>query len=661
MKDLFRRLSKDGWLAEGDSGSFGCEQWYTAFRFLSEFSVESITHHAVRCPIPAGDAKDKSQAAVSTVFIETEKPKQGILIAEKVARLIWQTHLRSMGTGVLHVGLVLGGDGTLGEVIHGACRGTLAAYRHQGPDFASSSGDLPAESAGQAHPPNGAGEDMVWASGGPARYYSCVQEDKAVLRRLLPVILYIPSGTGSDFAKLKLCCSTVKESLQVLSAVAADFVQDFAPDSCRISDNQFDQISSSTTSLMETSSNIENKKTSNVSHAFFSYEVDIGRITFPRTGHVHFFINECSIGLSCEVIKKAERLKNTPCISALGGCLFFALSAALALPSMTRKQIRLMRLPSMPSLPSLSCEHANESRRWIAGQGLPPHILSSARRNALRQFLDKVAEEWKIPSGDLDGGTNAEPYGQTASVQSQDGGEYYTFWDPPSDRTVSLVEGCGDEGASRFYIPSARGRPPHSNDPSLFPLSCIEVEQPAGIRQELDLTDSSVSFSSRLGATRPRWVSFRSSTLVFGNGRWYGGGIEVSPHADPTDGLLSCTNWAATAWAFLCRLFAIYGDGHLGWDSTTAFDGGRFVVDLPRPAAGEIWMEADGEFLEALPAVVEVGGVITFLAPSSSSIRPASAFSFSLKRKKRTDCCSWRGSPAPGTTRERREGKMCVR
>lgn len=75
------------------------------------------------------------------------------------------------------------------------------------------------------------------------------------------------------------------------------------------------------------------------------------------------------------------------------------------------------------------------------------------------------------------------------------------------------------------------------------------------------------------------WVYLPSSTLCFANGRWYGGGLQVTPHGNPTDGLLSCTNWVTTFWPFILHVLSLYNGKHVEWNHTSTFDGVSFIVD----------------------------------------------------------------------------------
>jgi hypothetical protein len=133
-------------------------------------------------------------------------------------------------------------------------------------------------------------------------------------------------------------------------------------------------------------------------------------------------------------------------------------------------------------------------------------------------------------------------------------------------------------------------------------------------------------------------VELPSSMVAFANGRWYGGGMHVAPHANPTDAMLSCTNWVATVLPFVSGVLSLYTGRHLRWSSTRAFEGERFLVCNTPPhsidsAVEPLYMEADGEVLEPVPAIVELAGKITFIVPLSSHL-----------------CL---GDPAPGTTRAR--------
>jgi diacylglycerol kinase family enzyme len=338
-------------------------------------------------------------------MVLTEKPKDGVGIAECIVRL------RRLRKDTNSVVIVVGGDGTLGEVIHGLCRTTLAVYQDD------------------------------------------VTPQPNVLNQRLPRILYLPSGTGADFARLGFCCTSIEDVIQALQ-------------SPRI------------------------------------VRIDIGCATFRRTDNQRFFINECSVGISADVILRTERYKKS-CLRYLGGTIIFFISAIIALLQLTPMPMRIRRLPSDSSLASSDAVRIT-----------PPSTGKDGRRKRL---------------------------------------------------------------------------------------------SPQEVRRDVE----------HVG----QWVDFPSSTIAFCNGKYFGGGMKIAPHGDPTDQSLAVTAWYCTFFPFVMRLISVYNGNHVKWSSTTTLEGCRFEVDSAEGYTQDIFCETDGEIAEQLPAIVECKACISMCLPPKKSNR----------------------------------------
>jgi len=95
--------------------------------------------------------------------------------------------------------------------------------------------------------------------------------------------------------------------------------------------------------------------------------------------------------------------------------------------------------------------------------------------------------------------------------------------------------------------------------------------------------------------------------LVLGtaaNGRYFGGGMQVAPRAEPTDGLLDVVVIPGFSKARLLReLPRIYRGTHLAVPEVSFHRGQRIEAEAP---PGRVWVEIDGEPLGTLPASIEV-------------------------------------------------------
>lgn len=279
-----------------------------------------------------------------------------------------------------------------------------------------------------------------------------------VISKCLPRLVYLAAGTGADFSRLGYCCRTVDDVVSVVSGLVVG-----AQDGSR----------------------------------YQSFRIDVGSVLFPTTGTRRYFINECSVGISCDVILRSERYKKS-WLRFLGGTIIFFAAAIVALVQLKPTPMRLRRLPS---------------------EATATPVASSTAV--------------KCPSG-------------------KDG------------RVVRLT--------------------------------------PQEIQQDSEIVG--------------QWVDFPASTIAFANGKYFGGGMMVAPHGDPTDQLFALTVWYATFWPFVLRLYGVYSGSHTSWSSTTTLEGKRFEVDVKEGSAEKQFCEMDGELGEELPAVVEFMGNVLMLRPN---------------------------------------------
>lgn len=102
--------------------------------------------------------------------------------------------------------------------------------------------------------------------------------------------------------------------------------------------------------------------------------------------------------------------------------------------------------------------------------------------------------------------------------------------------------------------------------------------------------------------------------VALGNGRWYGGGKQIAPHASMTDGRLSATVVGPVTRRTLARLAPLLPRaGHVGHPRVTTFD--ARTVTISSPAALTAW--ADGEPLGPLPVTATtVAGALRVLVPT---------------------------------------------
>lgn len=588
-----------------------------------------------------------------------------------------------------HLVLVVGGDGTLSEVVNGLCEGTLAGYRH----FTAA-----------LH--NGRSDNM-WAAEVVHSSHAHVEQEAAVLTRLLPAVLYVPGGTGADFAKLGLCCPTPEAALHV------------------VRDGVVKMLFRGPRSGTAPSSSAPDDP------ACYACPLDVGRIEFISTGTRRFFINIASIGMSCDVIGRGERFKHSKVVSKLGGTLLFALSAFISLLLMKPKPLCLCRLPPRRARTAAAAvardgelvkqngddggaftlrATENDIKRNPTCNGV---TVSTAEEQPLQQDfceagttlkkdsllllpaftpleeqLKCLQEELPVPADDACVGrlcSSAEAclfsslHGDSVYCPRLDESAYQCHvaasMPPPHAKTVQCTTQATSSEVrqlldiSEYDLRVLRRQQARQLQQMVTTRQAIPAERSSEVRgRSLNGLATHASHRSapqgQLSATTQRkaavvtqrvvgttqvsdkdddlsaltWVELPSSMLAFANGRWFGGGMHVAPHANPTDGLLSCTNWVATVLPFVSGVLSLYTGRHLRWSSTSAFEGERFLVSNAPPTSTDfaeepLYMEADGERLEAIPAIVELAGKLTFIIPRAGRL-----------------CV---GDPAPGTTRAR--------
>ncbi|RNF04856.1 putative sphingosine kinase A, B [Trypanosoma rangeli] len=372
------------------------------------------------------------QGGIRVDIVATEQNIRGREVAQHLTKMVVMSRLRrclndevaaateySMKTtsmsqkenvDSLHVFVAVGGDGSLSDVVNGMCRGTLEAFREIIPTCmqsdASSTSDM----------------DSM-------QYYWQSLEDRSILRHFLPPLIYIPAGTGTDFAKLGLGCRNAQEFVKLLRSVWEHLPPCSSPTtSAQVltgTNGTHSGEESSTTAVTEGNT----YKTNDLPPLEFEvYDVDVARVFFPRSGRNHFFINECSCGMSCDVIEKCEAYKESKLLSLLGGKLMFAVASIVSVYQVRPKPFRLVALPEFASLPSNSLVP-----RRIGSDLLHQHLVMNdvALRGVQRDF------KWVKRSA----ATEALP----ATEPLRFGANYYAYdvqgESVASDRTASAAYG----------------------------------------------------------------------------------------------------------------------------------------------------------------------------------------------------------------------------
>ena len=133
-------------------------------------------------------------------------------------------------------------------------------------------------------------------------------------------------------------------------------------------------------------------------------------------------------------------------------------------------------------------------------------------------------------------------------------------------------------------------------------VRCLMTYRPRALRLVVDGTPS----------------EHRVQNVVFANARYFGGGMQVAPNADPADGLLDIVIVAASSRpSTLLGVGRIYAGRHLGHPGVSSRRGRVVSVEA---LAGEapLRFDIDGEDLGTTPATVEcLPGALRLLAPAA--------------------------------------------
>ncbi|EAN78925.1 Diacylglycerol kinase catalytic domain containing protein, putative [Trypanosoma equiperdum] len=531
--------------------------------------------------------------------------------------------VKSVWTKVFNVFAVIGGDGSLGEAVNGLCFGTLKAYR---------SGFCTALDTAACSRPDS------------MHYYRGMLEDRAILRHFLPPVMYVPAGTGSDFARTRLCCLNAEEFVTVLRDMHEylAFTSDGEGSQRTIKYSTCLPIGSP--SSASTSGSIDcsvgpdcasggsteacGKGPKSLSRRFAVYDVDVSRITFPRSGRTRFFINECSCGMSCDVISRCEKYKQSCTASFVAGPVLFAAASVASVMRMKPRSFRVFPLPDFPTPPpSMGHQH----KVPVVGVLHPRHLSMGVAVSGMCEEMSWLQRCEEV--GALSPST--EPLRVDAN--------YYIYkYDREGGYPSTPDLSGGAVGAQSTDIGSEKET---VINPFYTDWRC---ESASNTKELLSILDRNGVYD--------RWTCFSSSTLVFGNGRWFGGGLQVAPHANPTDGLLSVTNWVASPCQFVMGAPSLYNGNHKRWRSTTIWNTSRCIMDVdtistqepkfpdsspPNPVGTDVkcngeqvegteeilnggggapdkimmWCEADGELCEPIPAIVEVTTTVSMILP----------------------------------------------
>lgn len=94
----------------------------------------------------------------------------------------------------------------------------------------------------------------------------------------------------------------------------------------------------------------------------------------------------------------------------------------------------------------------------------------------------------------------------------------------------------------------------------------------------------------------------RAVNVVVANCRFFGGGMQVSPRSDPSDGAVEAAVFTGPKTDSFTMLPKVYRGRHLPHPNIVEMKGGRVGIEAQPP----LHIEADGEVLGTTPATVEV-------------------------------------------------------
>jgi diacylglycerol kinase (ATP) len=102
------------------------------------------------------------------------------------------------------------------------------------------------------------------------------------------------------------------------------------------------------------------------------------------------------------------------------------------------------------------------------------------------------------------------------------------------------------------------------------------------------------------------WFEGPSMTIAMGNGQYFGGGMRITPDADPSDGKLSVVSLGDLSRREAMRLTSkIYSGTHVKTRGVLSTSGTRVEAE-PTHAWADVLLDVDGEQPGKLPAVATV-------------------------------------------------------
>jgi diacylglycerol kinase (ATP) len=124
--------------------------------------------------------------------------------------------------------------------------------------------------------------------------------------------------------------------------------------------------------------------------------------------------------------------------------------------------------------------------------------------------------------------------------------------------------------------------------------AAVSTQEPLRARIELD------------GQTREETIP--AYLIAVCNGRWFGGGMDVAPMAQPDDGRLEVVVVASPTKPYLLRnIKSVYEGKHLDLPSVHHFSCSRITLSLDDPRAElRMLLDVDGDALGSLPVTAEV-------------------------------------------------------
>ncbi|MFN0063983.1 MAG: diacylglycerol/lipid kinase family protein [Myxococcaceae bacterium] len=110
----------------------------------------------------------------------------------------------------------------------------------------------------------------------------------------------------------------------------------------------------------------------------------------------------------------------------------------------------------------------------------------------------------------------------------------------------------------------------------------------------------------RIARDGDSWENVNVTTLTLANGRFFGGGIQVAPDADPFDGAFSATLWSGYGlWDLLRYQPQMYNGGHVRLSRTRVFGCQSLRAEAVKEGE-QVFLDCDGEQPGILPCEVQL-------------------------------------------------------